>query len=245
MRKIFIVLAIAAVGFASCKANTNAEGNTATEETAKKPGRKIKTESDSLSYALAVSMGDYIKNMQKQLGSEINLDVMIAAIRDIQDDKYSLDEMQANAFLNNYFSFILPERKLKEGEAYLAKVEKETPGIQKTESGLMYEIIQQGNDVKAVEMNDRVRVMYRGLLKDGTEFDSSYLEGRDTTEFAIGNVIQGWTEGLKLIGEGGKIKLWIPAELAYGSRGNRAIGPNEPLFFEVELFKVIPAEVKE
>lgn len=242
MKKIFIVLAIAAVGFASCKANTSNEAANAGEETVKKPGRKLKTQSDSVSYALAVSMGDYIKHMQKAWGSDIDVDVMIAAIRDVQNDKYSLDAVEANDYLNNYSTFVLPEKKMKEGEAYLAKIEKEMPNIKKTESGLLYDIIDQGNDVRAVNMNDRVRVMYRGLLKDGTEFDSSYAPGRDTTEFAIGQVIKGWTEGMQLIGEGGKIKMWIPADLAYGARQQGPIGPNEPLFFEVELFKVIPAE---
>ncbi len=85
--------------------------------------------------------------------------------------------------------------------------------------------------------------MYKGMLKDGKEFDSSYAEGRDTAEFPLNGVIKGWGEGLKLIGEGGKIKLWIPTELAYGQypRGGM-IGPNEPLVFEVELFKVTPYE---
>ena len=65
----------------------------------------------------------------------------------------------------------------------------------------------------------------------------------DTIEFPLNRVIKGWTEGMKLVGKGGKIILYIPSELAYGPRGaGRAIGPNEALEFTVELIDVKPFE---
>ena len=109
---------------------------------------------------------------------------------------------------------------------------------------MLYEIIEQGSDVRATDLRDQVRVAYRGTLKDGTEFDSSYERG-DTAQFALNGVIKGWGEGLQLIGEGGKIKLWIPEDLGYGQYGGGQIGPYEPLIFDVELFEVIPAETEE
>ena len=59
-------------------------------------------------------------------------------------------------------------------------------------------------------------------------------------EFPLNRVIKGWTEGMKLVGKGGRITLWIPSELAYGEYGSgQNIGPNQALRFDVELLEVI------
>ncbi|MDX8377529.1 MAG: FKBP-type peptidyl-prolyl cis-trans isomerase [Mariprofundales bacterium] len=107
-----------------------------------------------------------------------------------------------------------------------------------TDSGLQYEILQQGKGSKPAA-SDTVRVHYRGTSIEGKEFDSSYARG-EPIEFPLNGVIKGWTEGLQLMSEGSKYKLYIPHVLAYGGRGAGAdIGPNETLIFDVELIKVI------
>ena len=104
--------------------------------------------------------------------------------------------------------------------------------VDTTASGLQYTIIAAGADEK-IQPQDTVWVNYKGTLLDGTVFDEN-----DSTEFVANRVIRGWTEGLGLLGEGGKATLYIPAELAYGSRGNRNIEPNSTLIFDVEVLKV-------
>ena len=85
-------------------------------------------------------------------------------------------------------------------------------------------------------------VNYEGNTSDGNVFDSSYERG-EPISFPLNRVIKGWTEGMKLVGVGGQITLWIPSELAYGERGAGAdIGPNQALEFKVELLEVNPAE---
>lgn len=112
---------------------------------------------------------------------------------------------------------------------------------QTTDSGLKYRVLTEGSGPKPAA-TDTVRVHYRGWLPDeadpsqGPEFDSSIARGEPAV-FPLNGVIPGWTEGLQLIGEGGKIELEIPSELGYGDRGtpDGAIPPGATLRFEVEL----------
>ena len=104
-----------------------------------------------------------------------------------------------------------------------------------TASGIVYLIQDSGSDKRAFNDRDTVKVNYRGTLIDGTEFDAN--EG---IEFPLNRVISGWTEGMKLVGEGGKITLVIPADMGYGERGQGPIGPNATLVFDVDLLEVRP-----
>lgn len=109
-----------------------------------------------------------------------------------------------------------------------------------TASGIVYLIQDSGSEVRATSDRDTVKVNYRGTLIDGKEFDAN--EG---ISFPLNRVIKGWTEGMKLVGEGGKITLVIPANLAYGERGPRDIGTNSTLIFDVDLLEVHPFVEKE
>ena len=125
------------------------------------------------------------------------------------------------------------------GRAFLEENAKK-PDVKTTPSGLQYIIIEPGKGA-APKASDTVEVHYAGKLLDGKEFDSSYKRGKSIS-FPLGGVIRGWTEGLQLVKEGGKIRLFIPPNLAYGSRGaGAAIGPDETLVFDVELIKVLGA----
>ena len=123
-----------------------------------------------------------------------------------------------------------------QGVAFLDSIAK-TEGVVKTESGLCYKVITEGKG--AVPTNtDKVKVHYRGTLIDGTEFDSSYSRNEPTT-FGANQVISGWTEALTLMPVGSKWMLYIPQELAYGSRDLGQIKPFSTLVFEVELLEIV------
>jgi len=131
---------------------------------------------------------------------------------------------------------LMAQTALEKGQAFLAE-NATKPGVQQTASGLQY-LIEVPGEGTAPKATDTVKVNYRGTLLDGTEFDSSYKRN-EPIEFPLNGVIKGWTEGLQLIKPGGKIKLFIPSNLAYGPRGaGGIIGPDETLIFEVELLEV-------
>lgn len=111
-------------------------------------------------------------------------------------------------------------------------------GFTTTKSGLKYKIVRPGSNKKPTAA-DTVSCHYKGWLDNGKEFDSSYSRG-EPTEFPLGGVIGGWTEGLQLIGEGGEIELEIPSQLGYGDRGAPPDIPGgATLHFKVELLRVL------
>ena len=223
MKKIFVLGIVAAVAFSSC--------NTVTS-------KAPKTEMDSVAYCLGLDVGRNVKNLDKSL----SIEMIASGIKDMLDEKEKMTIEEAYAFLNEYFQFRKPLKDLKKSEEFLAEMEKKS-GVQKTESGLLYEIIQEGS-LKATNDADTVVVIYTGTLPDGTVFDSTESHGTENDQFPLNGVIPAWTEGMKLVGKGGKIKLYSPAALAYGSRGaGQMIGPNQALVFEVEIVDVKPAIV--
>ena len=118
------------------------------------------------------------------------------------------------------------------GEKFLAE-NKAKEGVKTTESGLQYKVITEGKGEIPAD-TCKVKVNYKGTLIDGTEFDSSYKRNEPAT-FRANQVIKGWTEGLTMMPVGSKWELYIPQELAYGSRESGQIKPFSTLIFEVEL----------
>ena len=128
------------------------------------------------------------------------------------------------------------QKNLQEGQAFLA-ANKAKPGVHTTASGLQYQVVRQGSG-PLPKTTDKVRVHYKGTLLNGKTFDSSYDRGQPA-EFALNQVIPGWTEGVALMPVGSKYKLWIPSNLAYGPSGQPPIGANSTLAFEVELLAIV------
>ncbi len=212
-------------------------------------------EIDTVSYLIGVNFGSFLKgnNFAEDL-KEINMAEVKKGMEDFlkaegnpydptfgEQFKVNLDRMGdvLNGFISKKQTYKSALNQAK-GEAFLAKnALKEN--VDTTASGLQYTIISEGAEYK-VQPQDTVWVNYKGTLLDGTVFDEN-----DSTQFVANRVIKGWTEGLGLLGEGGKATLYIPAELAYGSRGNRSIEPNSTLIFDVEVLKVgkfVPKEDK-
>lgn len=129
------------------------------------------------------------------------------------------------------------EENLKKGEKFLA-ANAVKPGVVTTESGLQYEILDEGYENGRSPLPfHQVRCHYKGTFIDGKVFDSSY--GGDPIVFPLSGVIRGWTEGLQYMREGAKFRFVIPYDLAYGRNGCPPIPPCSTLIFEVELIEVL------
>ncbi len=124
----------------------------------------------------------------------------------------------------------------KAAEVEMAKI---ATGFVKTESGLRYQILQEGSGSNA-KKGQTVSVHYKGQLTDGTVFDSSYKRNQPIDfQLGVGQVISGWDEGIQLLKVGDKARFVIPSDLAYGSAGaGGVIPPDANLIFDVELMDV-------
>jgi FKBP-type peptidyl-prolyl cis-trans isomerase FklB len=197
--------------------------------------QELKTEKDSLSYALGVSIGTKLKTDK----IDINSETFGKAVKAVIEDKSLMTTEESQNFINHYFMNLsmkqANENKAK-GQAFLDKNKTQT-GVVTLPSGLQYNVIKEGTGEKPT-VNDRVKVHYAGTTIDGNEFDSSIKRGEPTT-FGLTQVIKGWTEILQLMPVGSKWKVVIPENLAYGQQGPPAIGPNQTLVFEIELLEIV------
>lgn len=194
------------------------------------------TKMDSISYSVGVMLGT---NLKQQNLNEVDLDIVMAGIKETLAGEGQIDQRTAGGVLQEY----MKERQSKQttenimkGKQFLAENAKKE-GVVTLESGLQYKVLNEGNGVIPTA-SDRVQVHYHGTLIDGTVFDSSVDRGEPAT-FGVTQVIKGWVEALQLMPAGSKWRLFIPSELAYGDQGaGGVIGPNAALIFDVELLDI-------
>lgn len=198
----------------------------------------LSNDPEKFSYALGLSIS---ANLIQTGVKEINPEAFVTALKDVFGGvKPQISPEEANRILESFVASTQEgegAKNLEEGLLFLAEnLQKE--GVTELPSGLQYEILKEG-DGAIPTANDQVKCHYHGTLIDGTIFDSSVQRGEPAT-FPVNGVIQGWVEALQLMSVGSKWKLYIPSELAYGSRGaGGAIAPNTTLIFEVELLEII------
>ncbi|MFZ4832603.1 FKBP-type peptidyl-prolyl cis-trans isomerase [Rouxiella sp. Mn2063] len=212
---------------------------------------KFKSDDEQAAYALGASFGRYMDNSlkeQEKLGIKLDKDQLISGIQDAFANKTKLSDADIEKTLQTFEGRVKEAAQAKvdqdakvnadKGDKFRAEFAKEK-GVKTTKSGLQYQVEKPGTGAEPKD-SDTVVVNYKGTLTDGTEFDNSYTRG-EPLSFRLDGVIPGWTEGLKHIKKGGKIKLVIPPALAYGKTGVPGIPANSTLVFEVELLDIKPA----
>ncbi len=229
--KLGVLVLGSAIMLSAC--NSNKIGKTA-----------IKTEMDSLSYAIGINIGNSFKTSKIE---DVNVNALAYAIQTSLDKDTANELMtmeEAGRYIQKYFQakeMKKGAKNLEAGKKFLEENAKKE-GVITDESGLQYKVITEGTGPMPKE-TDVVKVHYTGTLIDGTQFDSS-REG-EPAQFPLNGVIRGWTIGLQKMKVGSKYMLYIPAELGYGMRqmGDK-IEPNSTLVFEVELLEIVKQDTK-
>ncbi len=239
-------------------------------EEQQEPKKDTMSQKEKASYSLGYKTGISMKNRSV----DFDLDIYIKAFREgFAGDKAALTEQEMSDSLKVLQIEMkakqagkkremaetkkeLAEKNKKEGETFLAENAKKE-GVVTLPSGLQYKIIKEGAG-KQPAKTDKVRIHYRSTFIDGTEFYSSH-KSSEPVMLGVDKFIKGLSEGLQLMKEGSKWILYIPSDLAYGSRGSAisakpkgaarsaargVIGPNQTLIFEVELISIQSQEPK-
>ncbi len=197
----------------------------------------LKSNTDSVSYAFGLSLGQYMKS---QGIKTLNYTMLTKAIDQcIKDQQTLMNTDQANEVMGR-----LAEAKVREvaepekekGREFLTK-NKARKEVVETPSGLQYEILVKGNG-PVPKREDTITAHYKGSLLDGREIDNSYKRGAPLT-IPVTNVISGWIEALTLMPVGSKWKLYIPSSIGYGDMGQgQDIPGGSTLIFEIELLGI-------
>lgn len=200
----------------------------------------IQTEEEKISYMLGYILAENTKKSE----SLLNPEAFLQGVKDNIKNKDPVLSEEDKTAVKNKIKRKAELKEKKEQEEHhkmesqnFLEENKKREEVKTTESGLQYEILEEGKGANP-KLTDQVEVHYKGTLIDGSEFDSSYKREK-TAKFPLNAVIKGWQEGLQIMKEGAKYKFYIPAELGYGSQGAGAkIPPHSTLIFEVELIKV-------
>lgn len=198
----------------------------------------LKDQKDKVSYSIGLNIGGTFK----QQSLDLNLEALLAGIKDVLADAKPLltdEEMKETmmAFQKEMTGKQMEkaQKNKQDGETFLA-ANKKKEGVKTLPSGLQYQVIKEGKGKKP-KSTDTVKTHYRGTLIDGKEFDSSEKNGGPVS-FPVTEVIRGWTEALQLMPVGSKWKLFVPSDLAYGDRGQGPIPANSALIFDIELVSI-------
>jgi FKBP-type peptidyl-prolyl cis-trans isomerase len=243
--KLFVVLLlIVSIASAQNKKEAKEKKSTVIE---------LKTQSDSLSYAI----GQNIFMQLKELG--LDVEILARSIKDGAEGKSTLPQDKIVQVLTAFQTKMqekqaadmkvqeeqrkaemkpLIDKNIKEGAAFLHENGLKE-GVKTTSSGLQYKVLVAGPGAGSTPKDtSKVKVHYKGTFIDGKEFDSSYKRNQPA-EFPLNQVIKGWTEGLQLMHVGDKYQFWVPYQLGYGEEGRgENIPPASVLIFEVELLEI-------
>ncbi len=205
-----------------------------------------KPDKAKLSYAIGYQIGSQFADGKP----DVEIPVLVQAIQDayakrrpsvsLQDMHQQLQRLdqQMHADALGEFKRVAAANARKSVQ-YMAQ-NRQRPGVVQLPSGIQYAVLSAGSGAVSPTVTSTVTVNYRGMLVDGTEFDSTWAHGAPVS-FTVDKVIRGWQDVIPRMHVGDRWKVVIPPQLAYGETGALPrIGPNEALVFEIELLAIKP-----
>ncbi len=199
-------------------------------------GGKLQDDADSLSYIIGMNIAYNIMEMD----STVRSNQIIAGIKDVLDGEPKISLEDGKFYLLAYMNYDVYERVSKYENQYLSDMAASDNDIERTRTGLTYKVAALGDMGKtASHPRDTISIIYTAKNMAGVEVDPA-SERSDTLRTTLNKLFDGLQEGVKLVGEGGKITLWMPSGLAYGAAGDeqKGIKPNEMLEYEVKILEV-------
>ena len=207
----------------------------------------VKLDKRKLSYAIGYRIGTQFADgdppvdmavLQRAIEDAAAKRPPAVSVPDMRDQIIALGEHLHDQAVTDY-KHIAAENARKSAD-FLARNGK-LAGMVTLPSGIQYSVIKTGDGTVNPDISSTVTVNYRGMLSDGTEFDSTYAHGSPVS-FTVDRVIRGWQYVIPHMHVGDRWKVVIPPQLAYGERGALPrIGPNEALVFDIELLDIKPA----
>ena len=190
----------------------------------------------SYSYGVLVAKGLKQQGLKVE---DIDVEQLVAGIQDmLSENPPKIQEIDAQQIVQRQIQMVqqakAQEAKAAEDAFFAENIKKK--GMMQTESGVQYEILNEGSGAIPSKAN-KVKAHYHGTLLDGTVFDSSVDRGQPLS-ISVGGVIQGWQDVLTLMPVGSKWRVYIPSALGYGPRATGKIPANSTLIFEIELLDI-------
>jgi len=205
-----------------------------------------KPDKAKLSYAIGYQIGSQFADGKP----DVEIPVLVRAIQDayarrhpsvsMQDMHQQLQRLDQQMHADALAEFKrVAAANARKSAQYMAQ-NRQQPGVVQLPSGIQYAVLSKGSGSASPTVSSTVTVNYRGMLVDGTEFDSTWAHGAPVS-FTVDKVIRGWQDVIPRMHVGDRWKVVIPPQLAYGETGALPrIGPNEALVFEIELLAIKP-----
>lgn len=201
-----------------------------------KGGGKLVDATDSLSYVVGMNIAYNILKMDTTVRAE----AVIAGLEDALRQREVMTMEDAKRYFLGYHNFDVYERVRAYEEQFLSDLAASDGDVVRTETGLTYKVLSLGDmGLMAGSDRDTVAFTYRATDIDGNEVDPA-ADRADTLRVAIRTLQEGLKEGVKLVGQGGSVTLWVPSSQAFGSAGDKEKGiePNQMLRYDVNIVEV-------